>query len=151
MLFRSELTIRARELGLTVGDGIDKVNHSYGKNWALEKKEDRRALAWLICKGLRPRGTHTGTPCTNMCLLGSGKDAAETPFLVNLSRMIAQHQNQSGWLASNENPVGSSLHQRPEWVKEFGTVDSPKWEWRYTRTTGCQFGLICPEIGRAHV
>ena len=52
-----ELTIRARELGLTVGEGIDRLNQSYGKAWALETSEDRRGLAWLICYGLKPRGT----------------------------------------------------------------------------------------------
>ena len=82
-----------------------------------------------------------------MCLIGNRTDTEETPHLVHLSRMIAEHQDENELNASNENPSGSGLHKREEWIKAFGELTSPKWPWRYTVSTGCQMGLVCP--GRA--
>ena len=99
--------------GLIAGEGIDKyVGQAYGRAWSLEEEESRRALAWLICVGLRPWATHTGTPCTRMCALGTRAPDADAEKLVELSLEIAKHQDALGLFASSETPVGSSLYRR---------------------------------------
>ena len=61
-----EFTARVREAGMTAGEGIDSKVISYGQVWPLEQEATRAQLAWLIYKGLLPKATHTGTPCTHV-------------------------------------------------------------------------------------
>ena len=139
-----QLTARVSETGLVVGEGIDNRVVSYGRKWPLDEPEARSSLAWLIVEGLKPRATHTGTPCTHMCIIGKREDTEATPELAELSRQIAEHQDAHGQLASNENPVGSGLHRREGWSKSFGEPEAPKAPWKYVRSTGCQWALVCP-------
>ena len=97
----AELTVRVREASWTAGEGIDNQVVSYGRVWPLEDPGVQRLLAWLVCEGLRPRATHTGTPCTKMCMVGPRQDAAETAVLNQVSWEIAMHQEAHGLLASN--------------------------------------------------
>ena len=129
---------------MTAGEGIDNQGVSYGRVWPLDDKKVQRQLAWLVCDGLRPRSTHTGTPCTKMCMVGGRTDGAETESLNRVSWEIAVHQESHGRLASNEQPVGSNLYGRKEWAKAFGTYGCPKMPWRHVRGAGCQMGLVCP-------
>jgi len=139
-----ELTSRVREAGMTAGDGIDSRVISYGQTWPLEEERLRAQLAWLVVYGLRPHATHTGTPCTHMCVVGQRQDAEHTDALNEISREIALFQQKRNSLASNEQPEGSNLPKRNEWMKSFGTVDQAKWPWRYFKACGCQLGLVCP-------
>ena len=93
-------------MGLRAGEGVDSRLIAYGQKWPLEEKDVQRKLAWLVCEGLRPLATHSGTPCTHMCLLGNKRDAEETPELFRISRQILEHQRAHGLLASNEQPLG---------------------------------------------
>ena len=121
---------------MCAGDGIDNRVVSYGRTWPLDQLEARLGLAWLICVGLQPAGTHTGTPCTHMCMLGNAQDAPETEALNKLSLDIAEHQRACGLLASNENPVGSNLRKRPDWENALGALDQPVEPWQYFQSTG---------------
>ena len=139
-----QLTVEVRKLGLVAGEGIDKRMHSYGRPWPLEQPNASNALAWLIAEGLRPRCVHTGTPCTHLCVIGNREGKEDTAELIKMAIFIAKRQETYGLLFTNENPCGSSLHGRPEWVKALGEARKPKGRWRYAQTTGCQLGLACP-------
>ena len=140
----AELTTQVRRAGWTAGEGIDNTVVSYGRVWPLEDEDTQRQLAWLVCEGLKPRATHTGTPCTKMCMVGGRTDGTDTALLNQMSWEIAMHQEACGLLASNEQPVGSNLYARKEWARSFGTYEQPKVPWRHVRGAGCQMGLVCP-------
>ena len=72
-------------------------------------------LAWLICFGLKPRATHSGTPCTHMSTLGAKDQPQETQEHVTITLEIMEHQESRGFLASNENPETSLLFKREDW------------------------------------
>ena len=96
------VTMAAQEIGARAGEGLDKETVSYGRSWPLEDPETRWKAAWLITVALRPRATHTGTPCTRMCVIGAnhgspeeyGKDPLdeESLVLVDFSAQVAEHQ-----------------------------------------------------------
>ena len=71
------LTFAVRDERCTAGDGLDRGVISYNQAWPLHDPATRRKAAWLICKGLKPRATHTGTPCTRLGVLGQGDGQAD--------------------------------------------------------------------------
>ena len=86
-----QLTYRVREVGLQAADGIDLRVVSHGRAWPLGNPVVDAELAWLICFGLRPRATHSGTPCTHMSTLGARDQAQETQEHVTIAREIMDH------------------------------------------------------------
>jgi hypothetical protein len=140
-----ELTFRIREAGLIAGDGIDSRVMSYDQTWPLDDATTRMQLAWLIVFALEPLVIHTGTPCTNMCVLGS-QDTDKALVLVKFTALVADHQDRRGYLASDENPAGSLLQTLPAWQKVFGRPPEYKGRWRCWSSDGCQLGMVYPGV-----
>ena len=94
-LFRGfgELTIRVREAGCTASDGFDKYAITYERCWCLEKKADQCDCAWLIVYSLKPKRLHLGTPCTNMCQIGTGIIDAATAAQNEFTAVVLAHQH----------------------------------------------------------
>ncbi len=142
----SELTFQVRGVGLRAGEGLDNAFPAYGRPWPLEESRTQRVAAWLIAACLRPLATHTGTPCTDMCRIGSRMMTPETVQLVRFAVRVAKHQLQQGYLASNENPVGSTLFEQKEWKAAFGTPEEPRTPWFFHQVDGCQLGMESPDV-----
>jgi hypothetical protein len=115
-----QLTYRVREVGLQAADGIDLRVVSHGRTWALGNPVADAELAWLICIGLKPRATHAGTPCTEMSVLGKQQLSKESEAHVILTLEIMDHQESRGLLASHENPKGSTIFKRKDWIRLLG-------------------------------
>ena len=86
----SQLTLRVAESGIRRGEGIDSKALAYGQTWCLDDPGAASEFAWLVVCGLRPRATHTGTPCTKMCVIGQTDFPEFTKRLVNLACMAAK-------------------------------------------------------------
>ena len=134
------LTSAINRLGLKAAEGLDSKVVAYNRYWDLSDKSMVVDFAWLVCVALRPRATHTGTPCTHQCLLGQKDPSTQDQRLYDLSLVLAEHQQAHGLLASDENPVGSLLRRQPEWESVFGTMEEPVFPWRVVRGDGCQMG-----------
>ena len=143
-----ELLLRVREAGLKAADGFDSKVMSYGQTWCLDDKENQRLCAWLLVDVLEPLAVHLGIPCTHMSNIGL-KDHAENQVsqgLLEFSAIVAEHQQALGFLASAENPVGSSLQDQPEWTKVVGVRGELKEPWRIVRLDACQAHLVYPGV-----
>ena len=141
---KGSLTSAVKETGLKVGEGLDAKVIAYNRYWDLADKDMVVDFAWLVCVALRPKATHTGTPCTHQCVLGQKDPSAQDQRLYDLSLILAEHQQAHGLLASDENPVGSQLRKQRKWESVFGTMEEPVFPWRVVRGDGCQMGCSCP-------
>ena len=140
------LTLMISEAGVRAGEGIDNKTLAYGQVWQLDEPETKKEFAWLMVFGLKPRATHTGTPCTNMCILGKRQGGSTTNALVKLTGDIGRHQVAMRCLHSNEQPKGSMLTDLDEWKVVYGPLDRPKAPWRYFDFDGCMLGMTYPGI-----
>ena len=77
----SGLTKAARRRGLLVGEPVDRLYRSYGRDWDLRKNSDRALLAWLISKVMKPKVLHVGAPCEKLSRL---EDLALAEFSCDL-------------------------------------------------------------------
>ena len=118
-----QLTLRVAESGIRCGEGIDSKALAYGQTWCLDDAGTASEFAWLVVFGLRPRATHTGTPCTKMCIIGQRDYPEFTKRLVNLACMAGEHQLACGFLHSNEQPKGSLLMSVDEWTVVCGDIE----------------------------
>ena len=107
------LTSAVSHAGLKAAEGLDSEVMAYNRYWDLSDKDMIVDFAGLVCVALRPRATHTGTPCTHQCLLGRKDPSSQDQRLYDLSLILAEHQEDHGLLASDENPVGSLLRKQP--------------------------------------
>ena len=71
------LTSAINRLGLKAAEGLDSKVVAYNRSWDLSDQGMISDSAWLVCVALRPRATHTGTPCTHQCLLGQKDPSAQ--------------------------------------------------------------------------
>eukprot|EP00969_Alexandrium_andersonii_P195398 8632124-Alexandrium_andersonii.AAC.1 len=89
------------------------------------------ALAWLVCRGLRPKVMHCGSlhlggePAKKMELL-----ATERAKEAELISLLVEHQAQAGACAA------------PRWVLRPAGHSFPE-HWCRVKFDGCQFGLKC--------
>ena len=141
-----QLTYRVREVGLQAADGIDLRVVSHGRAWPLGNPVVDAELAWLICFGLKPRATHSGTPCTHMSTLGAMDQPQETQEHVTITLEIMEHQESRGFLASNENPETSLLFKREDWKKVVGSLCDPIWPWSHAELCGCLAKMKYPGV-----
>jgi len=79
-----------------------------------------------------------------MCLLGAGELDDATRAQNEFTWTVAMHQKAEGLGCSVENPKGSKLFQETKYVRDFGTLGTPKPGWSFYRLEGCQFKVIYP-------
>ena len=118
------LTKAARRRGLLVGEPVDRLYRSYGRDWDLRKNSDRALLAWLISKVMKP------------------KDLALAEFSCDL----LSHQEKANGIGTLENPVGSLLFSLELFVKRFGTLVEPRRPWAMVRTDSCQYNMTSLDV-----
>ncbi|CAJ1403243.1 unnamed protein product [Effrenium voratum] len=102
------LTKAARRRGLLVGEPVDRLYRSYGRDWDLRKNSDRALLAWLISKVMKPKVLHVGAPCEKLSRLGEQTPSSEDLALAEFSCDLLSHQEKANGIGTLENPAGSA-------------------------------------------
>ena len=125
------LTKAARRRGLLVGEPVDRLYRSYGRDWDLRKNSDRALLAWLISKVMKPKVLHVGAPCEKLSRFGEQTPSSEDLALAEFSCDLLSHQEKANGIGTLENPVGSLLFSLELFVKRFGTLVEPRRPWAW--------------------
>ena len=140
------LTKAARRRGLLVGEPVDRLYRSYGRDWDLRKNSDRALLAWLISKVMKPKVLHVGAPCEKLSRLGEQTPSSEDLALAEFSCDLLSHQEKANGIGTLENPVGSLLFSLELFVKRFGTLVEPRRPWAMVRTDSCQYNMTSLDV-----